>query len=330
MLISQILRPDGSLAVVAREGSEAAVVKGAASTYALAEEAIASGQTLAATIAAHGLGEAVDLSRLLDEGRVTLPVTHPDPAHLHLTGTGLTHLGSASARDARHAKLEGAEVLTDSMKMFRMGLEGGRPAPGQIGVQPEWFYKGNGHTAVAPGQPLTAPPCAEDGGEEPEVAGIYLIGPDGQPFRIGWALANEFSDHVIEKVNYLWLAHSKLRPASFGPEILLGDLPADVQGTSRIRRGGRVIWEKPFLSGEANMSHSYANLEHHHFKYDIFRQPGDLHVHMFGTATLSVADGIKTEAGDMFEIEAPPFGLPLKNPLAFAPKETGPTAVKAL
>ena len=87
MLISQILRPDGSLAVVAREGSEAAVVKGAASTYALAEEAIASGQTLAATIAAHGLGEAVDLSRLLDEGRVTLPVTHPDPAHLHLTGT---------------------------------------------------------------------------------------------------------------------------------------------------------------------------------------------------------------------------------------------------
>ena len=78
------------------------------------------------------------------------------------------------------------------------------------------------------------------------------------------------------------------------------------------------------------MSHTYANLEHHHFKYDIFRQPGDLHVHMFGTATLSVADGIKTEAGDVFEIEAPPFGLPLKNPLAFAPKETGATAVKAL
>jgi hypothetical protein len=330
MLISQIIRPDGTLAVVAREGSEAAVVKGAASTYALALEAIASGQSLAATIAAHGLGEAVDLARLLDEGRVTLPVTHPDPAHLHLTGTGLTHLGSASARDAMHTKLDTAEVLTDSMRMFKMGLEGGRPMPGQIGAQPEWFYKGNGHAAVAPGQPLTAPPCAEDGGEEPEVAGIYIIAPDGQPFRIGWALANEFSDHVVEKVNYLWLAHSKLRPASFGPEILVGDLPADLQGTSRIRRGGRVIWEKPFLSGEANMSHTYANLEHHHFKYGIFCQPGDLHVHMFGTATLSVADGIKTEAGDMFEIEAPPFGLPLKNPLAFAPRESAPALVKAL
>ena len=331
MLISQIIRPDGNLAVVARDGSEAAIVRGAASVLALAQEAIASGRGLAQVIAAHGLGEAVDLARLLDEGRVTLPVTHPDPAHMHLTGTGLTHLGSASARDAMHAKLAaGAETLTDSMRMFRMGLEGGRPAPGAVGMQPEWFYKGNGHTAAAPGQPLVAPGFAEDGGEEPEVAGIYLIGPDGTPHRIGWALANEFSDHVVERVNYLWLAHSKLRPASFGPEILLGDMPADLRGTSRIRRDGAVIWEKPFLSGEANMSHTYANLEHHHFKYDLFRRPGDLHVHMFGTATLSFADGVKTRAGDVFEIEAAPFGLPLRNPLAFAPKEDGATAVQAL
>jgi hypothetical protein len=260
---------------------------------------------------------------------VLLPVTHPDPAHLHLTGTGLTHLGSAAARDAMHTTLQ-AETLSDSMKMFRMGLEGGRPAPGSIGVQPEWFYKGNGTTAVAPEAPLTSPAFAEDGGEEPEVAGIYLIGPDGSPHRIGWALANEFSDHVTERVNYLFLAHSKLRAASFGPEILLGDPPADIRGTSRIRRDGRVIWEKPFLSGEANMSHSYANLEHHHFKYDLFRQPGDLHVHMFGTATLSFADGVRTEGGDVFEIEAAPFGLPLRNPLRLTPASEAPVLVHAL
>lgn len=331
MLISQIRRPDGALAVVAREGSEAAVVRGAASTYALASEAIATGRGLAEVINAHGLGEPVDLIRAAEEGRLALPVTHPDPCHMHLTGTGLTHLGSASARDAMHAKLAaGPETLTDSMKMFRMGLEGGRPAAGEAGVQPEWFYKGNGHAAAAPGQPLTAPGFAEDGGEEPEIAGLYLIGPDGTPFRIGWALANEFSDHVTERVNYLWLAHSKLREASFGPEILLGAPPADIRGTSRVLRGGKVIWEKPFLSGEANMSHSYANLEHHHFKYDVFRQPGDLHVHMFGTATLSFADGVKTEAGDVFEIAAPAFGLPLRNPLSFAPARSGAVAVKAL
>ena len=122
---------------------------------------------------------------------------------MHLTGTGLTHLGSASARDAMHAKLSGTETLTDSMRMFRMGLEGGKPGAGSVGVQPEWFYKGNGTQAVPPGQPLTAPGFAEDGGEEPEIAGIYLNSPDGQPHRIGWALANEFSDHVTERVNYL-------------------------------------------------------------------------------------------------------------------------------
>ncbi len=330
MLLSQILKDDGTLAVVVREGSEAAIVRGATSTYALASEAIATGQPLAAIIAAHGLGEAVDLAAVAAAGRLALPITHPDPTHLHLTGTGLTHLGSAATRDAMHAKLGGAETLTDSMKMFRMGLEGGRPASGQVGVQPEWFYKGNGHTAVAPGAPLTSPGFALDGGEEPELAGIYLIAADGTPARVGWALANEFSDHVTERINYLFLAHSKLREASFGPEILVGDLPADVRGTSRIWRDGAVIWEKPFLSGEANMSHTLANLEHHHFKYRLFCQPGDVHVHMFGTATLSFADDIKPQAGDTFEIEAPPFGLPLRNPLAVAPALSGAVAVKPL
>ncbi len=329
MLISQIIQADGTIAVVLRDGSEAAVVKGAASTYALASEAITAGQSLAAVIAAHGLGDVVDLPRLAAEGRLTLPITHPDPSHMHLTGTGLTHLGSASTRDAMHTTLQ-ADTLTDSMKMFRMGLDGGRPAPGKVGVQPEWFYKGNGHTAVASGAALTAPGFALDGGEEPEIAGVYIIGPNGQPFRIGWALANEFSDHVTERINYLFLAHSKLRPASFGPEILVGTLPTDIRGTSRIRRDGKIIWEKPFLSGEANMSHSFANLEHHHFKYALFRQPGDVHVHMFGTATLSFADGIKPQSGDVFEIEAGPFGLPLKNPLAIAAAETDAVTVTAL
>ena len=320
MFLSQIHDPLGNLAVAAREGSEAAIVKGAASTYALALEAITKGKTLAAVVAEHGLGEVVDLPGLLAAGRVALPITHPDPAHLHITGTGLTHLGSAAARDAMHAKLTGEVVQTDSMRMFKMGLEGGRPSKGAVGVQPEWFYKGNGYAVAAPGNPIPSPAFAKDAGEEPEIAGIYLIGKDGTPFRLGFALGNEFSDHVTERVNYLFLAHSKLRFCSFGPELRVGDLPRNVSGMSRILRGGKVIWEKPFLSGEDNMSHSIANLEHHHFKYDLFRQPGDVHVHMFGTATLSFADGIKTEPGDVFEIEEPQFGLPLRNAVAWDPE----------
>lgn len=314
MYISQL--KDGG--VIWRVGDSARVINGVQTSYALAQDAIEKGISLEQAIDALGLGDAVDLAALAANGKLDCPVRHPDAAHMHLTGTGLTHLGSAATRDAMH--VGASDNMTDSMKMFRMGIEGGKPEAGKEGVQPEWFYKGTGLVAVAPGAALNSPSFALDGGEEPELAGVYLIGPDGTPFRLGFTLANEFSDHVTERINYLFLAHSKLRPASFGPELRVGALPQDVHGTSRIIRDGKAIWEKPFVSGEANMSHTIANLEYHHFKYGLFRDPGDLHVHMFGTATLSFADGISAQVGDIFEIEAPDFGLPLRNPLGVEAK----------
>lgn len=330
MQLIQFQTEDRKRAVAAIEDGTASIVTGATSVYELAREAAAGTGSLAETVARHGRGQTVDAAAILAEGRMLAPIDHPDPAHLHVTGTGLTHLGSASTRDAMHKSADAAaeESLTDSMKMFRMGLEGGKPAPGQTGVQPEWFYKGNGHAVVAPGQPLPSPAFAEDAGEEPEIAGIYLIAEDGTPCRLGFALGNEFSDHVTERVNYLFLAHSKLRACSFGPALRLGALPRHVEGMSRILRNGAVLWEKPFLSGEDNMSHTIANLEHHHFKYELFRQPGDIHVHMFGTATLSFADGIRTQAGDVFEIEEAQFGLPLRNAVAWDKER--PVKIKAL
>lgn len=311
MYLSQL--KDGG--VICREADKAFRVNDAATTYALAQEAIASAVDMKTVIERHGLGESVDLAALMADGMLDCPVRHPDAAHMFLTGTGLTHLGSASARDAMHSS-ESSEGLSDSMKMFRMGIDGGKPAPGDIGVQPEWFYKGTGAAAVAPGDELVSPDFALDGSEEPEIAGIYVIGEDRLPYRIGYAVANEFSDHVTERANYLYLAHSKLRPASFGPEILLGELPGDIRGTSRIVRDDRVVWEKEFLSGEDNMSHTFANLEHHHFKYQLFCEPGDLHVHMFGTATLSFADNIRVLPGDVIEIDAPQLGMALRNSVA--------------
>ena len=287
----------------------------------LAVAAIERNIGLEAMVEASGLGESVDPAAELAAGRLLAPVDHPDCAHLVLAGTGLTHLGSAEGRDKMHRAAASGEKLTDSMRMFLEGVEGGKPAPGEVGQQPEWFYKGDGTHLAGPGTPLAIPHFGKDGGEEPELAGIYLIGPDGMPRRLGFCLANEFSDHVTERHNYLWLAHSKLRQAALGPELLVGELPAEISGTSRILRDGAVLWEKPFLSGEANMSHSIANLEHHHFKYRLFRRPGDIHVHFFGTATLSFSDGVQTRPGDIFEIEAPPFTLPLRNPLAAGERE---------
>ncbi|WP_242148977.1 AraD1 family protein [Sphingomonas sp. BAUL-RG-20F-R05-02] len=323
MIRSLVQFDDGARGVAALDERGAARrVTGVTTTLELAQRAIAAGTSLAAAAEA-ALGESVDLGGV----KLLSPIDHADPAHTLVSGTGLTHLGSAEGRDKMHAKA--ADAQTDSMKMFLMGVEGGKPADGGIGAQPEWFYKGDGAILVDPGVPLTMPKFAEDGGEEPEIAGIYLIDADGAPVRLGFALGNEFSDHVTERGNYLWLAHSKLRQAALGPELRLGDLPEDVRGTSRIVRGGEVLWEKPFVSGEANMSHSLANLEHHHFKYDGFLRPGDLHVHFFGTATLSFSDGVRTQIGDVFEVEADAFLLPVRNPLAQA-TDAGMAKVRSL
>ncbi|WP_294314539.1 AraD1 family protein [uncultured Sphingomonas sp.] len=312
--------PDGTRRVILTEEA-AHVLTGVATTRALAQAAIAEGVSLLDAARARRSDDSIDLVAALEAGELLPAIDHPDSARLMLAGTGLTHLGSAAGRDAMHkAAAEGKQ--TDSMRLFLEGMEGGRPAAGKIGAQPEWFYKGDGQGLVAPEAPFASPAFAQDGGEEPELAGIYLIGDDGTPFRLGIALANEFSDHVTERHNYLWLAHSKLRQASLGAELLLGEPPADIRGTSRIVRDGKTLWEKPFLTGEANMSHSLANLEHHHFKYAAFRRPGDIHVHFFGTATLSCADNIQTQDGDVFEIQAAPFTLPLRNALATAPADT--------
>ena len=330
MKLLQRLSPDGHRQVLAGEDGEFRIVSGAESVRELALAAIAEGRSLAEAIADRGLGETVDIAAELAARRLLSPIDHPDPAHLWLAGTGLTHLGSAEGRDRMHKAAAAGEQLTDSMRIFLEGLEAGKPAEGAVGQQPEWFYKGDGAHLVAPEEALAVPPYARDGGEEPEIAGIYIIGDDGTPYRIGFCLANEYSDHVTEKHNYLWLAHSKLRQAALGPELLLGELPSDVRGTCRIRREGEVAWEKPFLTGEANMSHSIANLEHHHFKYDLFRRPGDIHVHFFGTSTASFADGIETKDGDVFEIEAAPFELPLRNALRIDQTPEQPARVQPL
>ena len=309
---------DGRRRVILAEAGCAVFLSGPATIRLLATQAIADGATLDDLARRLRTDEAVDLSIELAAGRLLPAIDHDDSARVVLSGTGLTHLGSAEGRDQMHRAAATAAQQTDSMRMFLEGVEGGKPAPGIAGQQPEWFYKGDGQSLVGPGQPLTSPAFAQDGGEEPELAGIYLIGPDGTPWRLGIALANEFSDHVTERHNYLWLAHSKLRQAALGAELLLGTPPADIRGTSRIVRDGATLWEKPFLTGEANMSHHLANLESHHFKYAGFRRPGDIHIHFFGTATLSFADGIRTQSGDVFEIEAAPFTLPLRNPLRVA------------
>ncbi|MCS4282107.1 hypothetical protein M2396_000372 [Pseudomonas sp. BIGb0278] len=314
------------------EGDLIQVVRDTTHLRELALAAIRNQRSLTAEVLERGLDSSDQrYSQALAECRVLPPLDHEDPAHCLVSGTGLTHLGSASTRDKMHQqKVDDSAALTDTARMFQWGIDGGRPAAGSAGAQPEWFYKGDGSCVVRPGQALQTPAFAEDAGEEPELAGLYVIGDDGQPYRLGFAIGNEFSDHVMERRNYLYLAHSKLRNCSYGPELRVGELPRHLQGTSRIRRGDQVIWEKDFLSGQDNMCHSLENLEYHHFKYVQFLRPGDVHIHFFGTATLSFADQIKAGEGDVFEISLAEFGAPLRNGIALAPAAISPGAVTTL
>lgn len=235
---------------------------------------------------------------------------HPaEPARCLVSGTGLTHRKSAQTRDSMHT---GAQVMTDSMRMYEWGVEGGRPLFGIIGVAPEWFYKGNGSILRGHNDLLAIPNYADDGGDEAELAGCYIIDWSGAPRRVGMATGNEFSDHVMERKNYLYLAPSKLRECAIGPELVLAPEFDDVRGVARIERGGQEIWRKDLQTGEAHMCHSLANMEHHHFKYAAHRQPGDVHIHFFGAGAFSFGQ-VRLEDGDVMEIAFQGFGRPLRN-----------------
>ncbi|MFN8444121.1 MAG: AraD1 family protein [Caldilineaceae bacterium] len=330
MRLVQWIDPAGErrVGVVSEDGTRLQTVRSVASVYDLAQRAYRQGVRLEALVADQLGEESVEYAPLLNEKRLLAPLDHPDPAHFIISGTGLDHLGSAMARNAMHTSASNSE--TDSMKMFRLGLEGGKPEAGKIGSAPEWFYKGDGSIVVPPEAPLDLPPFALDGGEEAELVGLYLIGDDGEVLRIGYALGNEYADHILERQNYLYLAHSKLRQCSFGPEILLGDAPGKIDGQVRIVRNGATLWSGDIHTGEENMTHWLSNIEHHHFKYELFRRPGDIHAHYFGASALSTAAGIKPELGDIFEIESPLFGRPLRNPLGQKSKQETLIQVRSL
>lgn len=230
-----------------------------------------------------------------------------------VSGTGLTHRNSALNRQMMHQSSE--DKLTDSLKLYQWGIAGGKPKSDEIGSQPEWFFKGNGTSLKAHGQALIVPPFAEDGGEEPEVVGVYVVDKLGKPWRIGFCNGNEFSDHKIEKRNYLYLASSKLRDCSIGPELIISDNFDEFSGSVSISRKNRLIWSENISSGEKNMSHNLPNLEYHHFKYDSNRIPLQAHVHFFGADAFSFGKGIQLEDGDMMSVEWQKLGRALKNPL---------------
>lgn len=113
------------------------------SIYDLATKAIENGDALTSLVQENLSDISLEYDAVYEgnsEWKLLPAFDHPDDvSKLMLAGTGLTHKASAENRDKMHmAKAE--SELTDSMKIYLMGVEGGHPQKGKIGVQPEWFY----------------------------------------------------------------------------------------------------------------------------------------------------------------------------------------------
>jgi hypothetical protein len=303
------------------------------SVFTLVQAALTSGQSLVDLIEINRSQTSISYEEVYrGEGAWQLlpAIDHPaDPRFCLVSGTGLTHKASASNRQKMHdAQTNGQQ--TDSMRIYEWGLAGGKPEPGQLGVQPEWFYKGNGSILKGHLQPLTIPEFGEDGGEEPELAAIYINDRTGTPYRIGFATGNEFSDHRMEKRNYLYLAPSKIRNCSLGPELVLTQELPDLSGRVAINREGELLWEKAINTGESHMAHNLRNLEHHHFKYPNHRIPNDVHIHFLGADAFSFGENINLKVGDEMVVEWFGMGRALKNILRSSPLAPQPYYVKYL
>ncbi|TFZ32639.1 FAH family protein, partial [Pseudomonas syringae] len=110
------------------DGDQVRGVQGVESVRVLALAAIEAGSALAHQVEQRGGGETHDYSQLLEELRILPPPDHPDPAHLLGSGTGLTHLGSASARDKMNQQSGDVAAMTGTMRILKRGVAGGKPA----------------------------------------------------------------------------------------------------------------------------------------------------------------------------------------------------------
>src|SRR5215472_460880 len=104
------------------------LLDGCLSIYELANLALAAGMTLSELVRQRAKRDVLEYNPVYDGNsawKVLPAIDHPEePARCLVSGTGLTHLGSARGRQSMHRQDTGGselEQLTDSMKMFRLG-----------------------------------------------------------------------------------------------------------------------------------------------------------------------------------------------------------------
>ena len=118
-----------TVGVVSESGATLEVIGGAQRVYDMAMEAIRCNVALAQIAGEWQTKELVSYEEVIAEGRLLPPLDHADAARWLVTGTGLSHLGSAAARDSMHVKLQQAEAdnqrLRERLQELEQRLKGG-------------------------------------------------------------------------------------------------------------------------------------------------------------------------------------------------------------
>ena len=227
-------------------------------------ESVTSARALSELIELQLSDEILDVEKLQIENAFTFPVSHQHNDATWIGGTGLTHSNRALIRKVMEEIPE--NKLSDSQKIYQLGIKEGKLKAGISTARPEWFFKGHLCNARTHGQTLDVPWYDLGGGEEAELVAVYYITPNSELYRIGFCLGNEFSDHILEKENHFYITQCKLRPFSLGAEIIIGDIPEKIQLDVVIFRQNEKLWQAQVNTGESNMVYSYENIENFIFQ----------------------------------------------------------------
>src|SRR5437762_2094666 len=130
----QLKHPGDGRRVALVEGDHLRLLARFDSIYSLADTALRERTGLAAMVQGNLSNQRLDYDpvyRLQSEWRLLPALDHPhEESRCLVSGTGLTHKSSALTRQAMHVPEQGSAAQeTDSLRMFRWGLEGGKPAP---------------------------------------------------------------------------------------------------------------------------------------------------------------------------------------------------------
>lgn len=284
-------------------------IKKSISIYELAINSIKEELKLSDYIKKNFTFDELDYNEIANNYSFTLPMMPHDLNHCFVSGFGLTHFNSVLLKyDANRGGR-----FADAQRVYLNGLDRGKPKDNEVGSRPGWFYKGNGHNLIKTGESLSVFNDSVHVGEEPELAFIYLIGKNKIPYRVGFCLGNELTDHGLEDDSAYYIAQSKFLSGAINSEICIGALPEKLLGTVEIFKNDEKKWSSDFCTGSSKMIHSLENLEYYYFRNNMNLNENDVHFLFLGVDRMSFSDGYTIEPDSEIVISSDTFKTKLVN-----------------